>query len=216
MPRLKRPTFPKKGSRDGWYSRGYLPHFDSEGQTQTVTSRLFDSMPQEVLEAWKEELADLPQQAYDLERRKRIDAYLDQGHGSCLLRDPQAADIVQNNWLRFDGERYQLHAWVVMPNHTHILFTPAPGWDLSRIAHTWKSYTAHAINKLLGRSGKLWQDEPFDRYIRDERHFANAVAYIENNPVKAGLCDRPEDWPWSSAYWRAKAEEDSGPGSAQG
>jgi REP element-mobilizing transposase RayT len=120
------------------------------------------------------------------------------------LRDDRVAEIVQNNWLHFAGERYTLHAWVIMPNHTHILYTPLPGWDLSQIVHSWKSYTAHKINKLLGRSGKLWQDEAFDRYIRDARHFDNALAYVENNPVKAGLCAKPEDWPWSSAHWRGQ------------
>lgn len=206
MPKPDRPTFPKSNAVDGWYSRGYLPHVDREGMTQLLCSRLFDSMPQEVLDEWKAELAHLPQDAYQVERRKRIDAYLDQGYGCCLLREPDVAKIVQDNWLHFAGSRYQLHAWVVMPNHTHILFTPLPGWDLSKIVHTWKSYTAHAINKRLKRSGKLWQDEPFDRYIRNQRHFDNAVAYIEKNPVKAGLCATPEAWPWSSASFRLGAQ----------
>jgi putative DNA methylase len=205
MPFPKGDFFPKQESMDGWYSRGYLPHVDREGMTQLVCDRLWDSMPKEVLEGWRQELTLLSKEDYDLERRKRIDAYLDQGWGSCLLRDARAAEIVQNNWLHFAGDRYILHAWVVMPNHTHILFTPLPGWDLSRIVHTWKSYTAHKINQLLARSGKLWQDEPFDRFIRDARHFNNALAYVENNPVKAGLCDKPEEWPWSSAYWRSRS-----------
>ncbi len=204
MPLPKHILSTKKASVDGWYSRGYLPHFDREGLTQTVCSRLFDSMPQTILQAWQEELEHLPEEEYKLERRKRIDRYLDQGYGCCLLRDPQNADIVQNNWLHFDGVRYHLHAWVVMPNHTHILFTPLPGRDLSQIVHSWKSYTSHEINKAVGRSGKLWQEEPFDRFIRDAHHFDNAKAYIERNPVKAGLCKQPEDWPWSSAYWRVK------------
>ncbi len=204
MPFPKGDFFPKQKSLDGWYSRGYLPHVDREGMTQLVCSRLWDSMPKEVLENWERELAQLPDAEYKVERRKRIDAYLDQGWGSCLLRDAQAAEIVQDNWLHFAGERYVLHAWVVMPNHTHILFTPRPGWTLSRIVHSWKSYTAHKIDKLFARTGKLWQDEPFDRYIRDARHFDNAMAYVENNPVKAGLCKKPEDWPWSSAQWRAR------------
>ncbi|HEU0175254.1 MAG TPA: transposase [Blastocatellia bacterium] len=184
----------------GWYSRGYLPHFDAEGQTQTVTFRLFDSMPQGVLDGWREEINSLPKKEYDLERRKRIDAYLDQGYGSCYLRDGRIAEIVQNALLHFDGERYFLHAWVVMPNHVHVLYTPQAGRELSQIAHSWKSYTANACNKALARKGEFWQPEAFDRYIRDERHFANAVSYIENNPIKAGLCDKPEDWRWSSAY----------------
>jgi hypothetical protein len=71
--------FPKKNSKDGWYSRGYLPHLDREGLTQLVSYRLWDSMPREVLETWEQELEQLPEKEHDLERRKRIDAYLDQG-----------------------------------------------------------------------------------------------------------------------------------------
>ncbi len=184
----------------GWHSRGYLPHFDGGEIAQTVTFRLFDSMPQTVLEQWKEELAQLPPETFDRERRKRIDAYLDRGYGSCYLREGRIAEIAQNALLHFEGERYALHAWVVMPNHLHVLFTPKAGWEMSQITQAWKSFTAHECNKMLQRTGEFWQREPFDRFIRDETHFATAIAYIENNPVKAGLCERAEDWQWSSAY----------------
>ncbi len=132
-------------------------------------------------------------------RRKRIDAYLDRGYGSCYSKDDRIAEIVQNSLLYFDGERYALHAWVVMPNHVHTLFTPKPGWGLSQITHSWKSFTSNKCNEALNRKGEFWETESFDRYIRDERHYANAVFYIENNPVRAGLSVRPEDWCWSSA-----------------
>jgi len=78
-------------------TRRYIPHFDQEGLTQTLTFRLFDSMPQEVLDVWREELRLLPEKEANRERRKRIDAYLDQGHGSCYLRDDRLAEIVQNS-----------------------------------------------------------------------------------------------------------------------
>ena len=125
---------------------------------------------------------------------------MDRGYGSCYLREDRIAQMVQNALLYFDGERYVLHAWVVLPNHVHVLFTPKAGHEMSEIAHAWKSFTAHEGNKALQRAGEFWQREPFDRYIRDEKHFTNAVAYIENNPVKAGLCQTPEDWRWGSAY----------------
>ena len=89
-----------------------------------------------------------------------------------------------------------------MPNHVHTLFTPAAEFEMSGILHSWKSFAAHECNKFLRRSGRFWAREPFDRYIRNERHFHNALAYIEDNPVKAGLCEKPEDWPWSSARKR--------------
>ena len=156
-------------------------------------------MPQEVLDRWCEELARLPEKDYDCERRKRIDAYLDQGYGSYCLKDGRLANIVQNALLYFDGQRYALYTWVVMPNHVHVLFMLQAGWRMSQIAHTWKSFTASECNTVLKRKGEFWQPELFDRYIRDEKHYANAVHYIENNPVEAGLCNRAEDWPWSSA-----------------
>ncbi|HSB09750.1 MAG TPA: transposase [Blastocatellia bacterium] len=206
----KRPVLSKEKARHvgtpGWYSRGYVPHFSGEEITQTVTFRLFDSMPQTVLARWREELKQLPDNELDRAWRKRIDGYLDQGYGSCLTKEDRIAAIIQGSLLYSDGDRYRLHAWVVMPNHVHVLFTPTSGLEMGKIVHTWKSYTAHECNKALGRRGDFWRKEPFDRYIRDEQHFANAVAYIENNPVKAGLCRSPQDWKWSSAGYWAKAE----------
>ena len=107
----------------------------------------------------------------------------------------------------FDGVRYRLTAWVVMPNHAHLLLTPAAEQELSQILHSLKSYTANEANKILRRSGEFWQPESFDRRIRDANHFANTISYIENNPVKARLCKRPEDWPFSSAWFRKREKE---------
>jgi len=123
------------------------------------------------------------------------------------MNDPQIASIIQDSILFFDGTRYKLHALVVMPNHVHALLTPVTGWELGEILHSWKSYTATECNKLLRRNGEFWQTETFDRFIRDEKHYYNAIAYIENNPVKAGLCENPEDWPWSSARRRKEKKD---------
>ena len=119
-------------------------------------------------------------------RRKRFEAMLDAGHGECLLRRPEIAAIVENALLYFDGARYQLHAWCVMPNHVHVLVTPLAGCSLSMLLHSWKSFTAKAINAALGRRGPVWFEEYFDRRIRDEAHYAAALAYIENNPSRGG------------------------------
>jgi putative DNA methylase len=192
-------VLPKQEDRDGWHSRGYFPHFDGKGITQHVCFHLFDSLPQRVLEHWREELQGLAQKEADVEWRRRIQEFLDSGYGACFLRDDRLAEITENALLCFDGQRYSLHAWCVMPNHVHTLFTPAAKFKMSEILHSWKSFTAHECNKFLQRSGRFWAREPFDRYIRNERHFQNAVRYIEDNPVKAHLCERPEDWRWSSA-----------------
>lgn len=136
--------------------------------------------------------------------RKRIERYLDQSYGNCALRNRTVAEIVQNSLLHFDGERYRLSAWVIMPNHVHLLLTPHDGWSLSRIVKDLKSFTSREANKVVGRRGHFWMEDYFDRYVRDAKHFASAIAYIENNPVKAGLCAKPEDWAFSSARFRSE------------
>ena len=185
----------------GWYSRGYLPHSDHPDAVQTLTFRLDDSLPQAVLKKLNTELQGLPN--LDAERRKRIEELLDAGYGSCVLRDPRAAGKVEEALLRFDGERYRLIEWVVMPNHVHVIFEPLHGNTLANILHSWRSYTAHEINKILNRTGRLWARGKFDRYVRDEVHLQNAIRYVHNNPVKAGLARTPEDWPFGSARLRA-------------
>jgi putative transposase len=181
-------------SSRGWYTRGYLPHFDKPGTIQMVTSRLADAMPTERRQEWEALLAIEDQR----ECRTRIEEYLDRGHGACYLRDPIIARLVEDNFLHADGQRYRLLAWIVMPNHVHVLFEL---WNvpLALILKSWKSYTARMANRMLNRSGKFWQREYWDRYIRDESHFNRARHYIEWNPVKANLVRSPEEWPWSSA-----------------
>jgi REP element-mobilizing transposase RayT len=115
--------------------------------------------------------------------------------------------MVEDALLYFDGERYRTIAWVIMPNHVHVLIETMEGYPVGQVVHSWKSYTAKQANQMLGRSGRFWFREYFDRYVRDERHFANAVQYIHDNPVKAGLAPTPEDWPFSSA---AHSQQDAG------
>lgn len=183
-----------------WHSRGYLPHFDQDGFTQFITFRLADSVPKQVLAKWKAELeAD---EINDADLRRRIEHYLDQNYGKSWLRDPRIANLVQKALLNWDGKKYRLISWVIMPNHGHILLTPIEDHSVSEIMHSIKSFTAHEANKLLERTGQFWAKEYFDRYIRDQRHFANTITYIENNPVKARLSKTPEEWPYSSAYFK--------------
>ena len=183
-----------------WHSRGYLPHFDQDGFTQFVTFRLADSVPQLVLDRWHIELKS--GEISDAGVRRRIEYYLDQNYGEGWLRVPEIANILQETLLKWDGERYRLISWVIMPNHGHILLSPFEGHRVSDIMHSIKSFTAHFANDLLKRKGRFWAKEYFDRYIRDQRHFANTLAYIENNPVKAKLCKLPCEWPYSSAYFK--------------
>lgn len=206
-----------KESSDSWYSRGYFPHFDGEGVTQHVCFHLFDSLPQSLVAQWREELRSLrassglqTENYAQHDHGRRIHDALDRGYGSCFLREDRIAKIIEDALLHFDGARYALHAWCVMPNHVHTLFTPRADFKMSEILHSWKSFTAHECNKVLERTGKFWEREPFDRYIRNQRHFQNAVAYIENNPVKGRLFEEAKDWRWSSARWRSLGTHASG------
>jgi len=108
---------------------------------------------------------------------------------------------VQDTLLYFDNEKYKLISWVIMPNHVHFLLRPFENHKLEKIIHSIKSFTAQKANQILNRRGKFWQEEYFDRYIRNYEHFEKTINYIELNPVKAKLCEKPTDWKFSSAYF---------------
>ncbi len=177
-----------------------LPHWQ-QGETWVfVTWRLADSLPKAKLDQWKEErdiwLSHHPEpwdEKTDAEYHERfsrqIDEWLDQGSGSCVLKDPAHAGIVADALRHFDGERYELASFVVMPNHAHVLFRPLGQHRLPEILKSWKGFTAREINKRLGKTGPLWQDEYWDRLIRNERHFFKVAEYIRENPLKAKLRD---------------------------
>ena len=197
------PAKPSGLSAPVWHSRGYIPHFESAEVVQHVTYHLADSFPKSVLDRFEDELKSIPAEKRDIERRKRLEAWLDAGHGSSVLREAQIAATVQETFLYFDNQRYRLLAWVVMPNHVHTLFQVINGWTVAKIVDSWKTFTGRRIAEhrgfTPGRPEGVWQREYWDRYIRHEGHFRQAVEYIHNNPVKAGLVRRAEDWPWSSA-----------------
>ena len=182
----------------GWFRPRKLPHFDAE-LTQAITIRLSDSLPREVLVRLSEELKD-EKKNLAIERINRIESFLDNGYGSCILREKQCAEIVQNALIYLDGRRFELRSWVVMPNHLHFLARFEPGQTLEKALHSLKSYTAHELKKLHPEMNGIWQIEYFDRYIRNENHYWNAVNYIHDNPVEAGICGRAEDYEWSSAF----------------
>lgn len=197
-----RPASSENSGRDArsprWYWGEHLPHFDQPEAVQSITIRLFDSLPQEKLA----ELEREKERIDDVTRRKRIEAWLDTGYGACFLSQPKVGAVVENAFKFFHGQRYWLHAWVVMPNHVHVLIELMAEPTLKEILHSWKSYTAHEVNKTLGRRGKFWEDDYWDRYIRNQAHFDNARDYIHQNPVKASLAKRAEDWPRSSARFQ--------------
>ena len=184
---------PARLAPDGWHSRGYLPHLDRPGLVQMITFRVADAFHAPV----RTNLNGVA--LATAAGRRHAEALLDHGHGSCPLRDHRIAGLVESALLHFDAARYHLLAWVVMPNHVHVLVETVPAHPLSAVVHAWKSFTANAANKLLGRTGPFWWPEYFDRAMRGERHLDSAIRYIHANPVKAGLVTREEDWPFSSA-----------------
>lgn len=139
----------------------------------------------------------------EAEKRKAIEKWLDAGMGCCALRHPHMAQVTQETLLKFDGEKYHLVAWCIMPNHVHVLIDPMI--SLGKIVQSWKSYTgrwamAHHAELGLGVPRKnFWMREYWDRFIRDEKHLHATVEYMHENPVNANLCHHPEDWLWSSA-----------------
>lgn len=167
-------------------SKRRLPHWRVPGGVYAITTRLEDSLPYDVVR----QLAD--SKLEPAVRRERLERYLDAGYGSCVLRDPRCAQVVVDVLQHFDGVQYRLGPWSVMPNHFHATVKPMPGFMLNKILGAWRSVSAHRINKLSGRSGRLWEVEPYDSWLRDENDLARMRAYILNNPAAAGL----KDWPW--------------------
>lgn len=183
----------------GIYNRGYLPHWDFPTSLQAITFRLADSVPIKVIQKWRCELTSIVD---DKERQKelhrRIARYEDAGHGESLLSIPDIARAVQQKLMDGHMSSYKLIAWCIMPNHVHVMIKLNPGSIMAEIVQQWKGASSFEINKALARTGRLWQRDYHDRYIRDMDHFHDSLAYIHNNPVKAGLCEKPDDWPFSS------------------
>ncbi len=99
-------------------------------------------------------------------------------------------------------EHYILQAWCIMPNHVHVLLATLLTEEVGTIVRRWKTFSARRINQTLSRTGSVWAADYFDRYVRDDKHFETTKRYIEMNPVSAGLCEEPEDWPFGSAGWK--------------
>jgi len=164
-------------------------------------------VPATAIDAWRREL----ESAHDtlsigtegddklaVHLQERIERYADTGYGACWLSNPDIAQLVVGTLVHFDGSRYSLLAWCVMPNHVHVLVRADKGHRLSEVVQGWKSWSARRANRALGRTGVFWGPDYFDRFIRDSTHLHACRTYIRNNPVAAGLVATPEEWPWSS------------------
>ena len=204
----------------------YLPHWTLDGAWYAVTFRLWDSLPQQVVEAWLFERKNIVRTAEQMKRplskqeeqrlahlhSEKVERYLDAGYGSCYMKEGRIARTVASALLHFEGQRYNLVAWCVMPNHVHAVVqpfagiantggTPVPSSELPDILHSWKSFTAKEANQMLKRSGDFWQAEYYDHLIRDGADFRHSVRYVLDNPIKAGL----KNWGWVGfgEWWHA-------------
>jgi putative transposase len=193
----------------GFHHRDHLPHLKREGAFYFVTFRLAGTLPHEVLLQLKHEREVIIEQAAAgkrpltwHEQEELFRWYSDRVEsGDCFLRDPQIAKLVAGAMQFHVGRRFHLAAWVVMPNHVHAVVRPLPGWTLSKVLQSWKGFTGRSANSQLNRTGReFWQAEAYDHLIRDDEDHRRCCHYTIMNPVNAGLCERPEDWPWSSAF----------------
>jgi REP element-mobilizing transposase RayT len=182
-----------------------LPHWRQEGKLYIVTWRLADSIPTEKRDELQRE-RDVFIKAHgdpfttlmsiELQRRyhqlfnERVQHWLDAGVGSCVLRDQRACSIMRDAFLHFHGVRYQLGSFAIAANHVHVLVAPVVGIDLSQVLHSWKSYTAKAINKALGRKGTLWQDESYDHLVRSEAALYRISTYIHAHKDQGAYVER--------------------------
>lgn len=174
-----------------------LPHWGLEGAVVFVTFRLADSLPAFKLARWQDEkklwLEMHPQPwTEEIEREyvatfpNRMEHWLDSGHGSCILARDDCLEAVSAAIEHFNGIRYRLHSYIVMPNHVHVLFDLPKRDDLPRIMHSWKSYTAKVLNRLTGGKGPVWMRDYYDRIVRNGEHYRRCLEYIRRNAAVAG------------------------------
>ena len=218
---------------DGLFRRRNLPHWDVLGHPVFITGCLQGSISHsgmKQIEDYRNQLERKPcldafaVDEWEHRKQKLLFAFIDNllDHHSPVkhFEEDRLAEIVANAFLYFAGVRYSLLAFVVMPSHHHWLFMIDEPWSEADqatraaqgkrkqtprevISHSIQSYTANECNKYLGQSGRFWQQETYDHWSRDDEETLGIIAYIENNPVSAGLVNKPEHYRWSSAYYRS-------------
>jgi len=188
------------------------PHWSQAGAIVFITFRTHDSIPKEVINRWEREkqewlrirghqvtghwedvlltLSDKERAEFQKQFRRCREEFLDTCYGQCRLRQPQLAKIVSDSLLHFDGQRYRMGDFVVIPNHVHLLAAFQTADSLKDQCDSWLHFTAVQINRVLGQTGKFWQQEPFDHLVRSPEQYAYLRQYIAENPLKARL--RPD------------------------
>ena len=200
----------------------HLPHWRQKGATYFVTFRLADSLPQSALQELRQLREDLmrrhfPKGGLEVDetamKKHRLawenvshammaatEKWLDQGLGSCVLKSAEARKIVVDSLMEFDDIDYELGAFVVMPNHVHAIMRPFDDHAPEKILQRHKQWTSRQVNKRTGNSGSLWQQESYDRIIRDSEHLWRVLQYIGKNPSKAGIGEE-DSTRWARPEW---------------
>jgi REP element-mobilizing transposase RayT len=199
-----------------FFYRRYLPHLQPLGGTFFITFRLAGSLPKSVLERWDQEKRQAARSVVsrkveeEMHRRhfREMESLLHKAeHGPLWLGQERIADIVAEGLRYRDGKVYRLDAYCIMPNHVHIVFAPMPeseqeDYSLAKILQSLKGRTARKSNQSLDREGAFWEHESYDHCVRDEEEWGRTVAYVLNNPVKAGLVRDWKEWKWN--YFRCE------------
>lgn len=191
----------------------HLPHWRQPGATYFVTFRLADSIPADVLGYMRRLRAEIDArrgdpassslfEEYERKITQRMEDCLDEAHGACLLRDDVNRQIVRERIAHGEGRHYFVACGVIMPNHCHLLIQLLNESSLESILGQIKAYSAMRINSRVGRNGTLWQEESYDRIVRDEEHLYRVVQYIGRNPLKIRL-NPPDQWRWIHPEWIA-------------
>jgi len=187
----------------------FRPHWSQAGAVTFITFRTHDSIPQEAIQRWELEkqdwierrgnpehwskivpsLAPVDRQAFLLEFNRVREDFLDSCQGPCVLRSPNVAQIVVDSLMHFDGDRYRMGDFVVIPNHVHLLAAFETAESMKKQCDSWLHFTAVRINRMLNRKGRFWQQEPFDHLVRSIDQYEYLRKYIADNPRKAGLRD---------------------------
>ncbi len=175
------------------YNHGKLPHIDAPGELQFITFRLADSLPGSVSIVHSRRSGNATTGEF-----QDVDTDLDAGRGMCILREYRHAEIVRDAIIHRHGRVYDLHAWVVMPNHVHLFIRQHQDAGLGVIIKSLKTYTANRLNEARNTAGRVWQSGYFDKLVTNERQRVAVINYIHQNPVKAGLVLAPENWQFSS------------------
>ena len=204
-----RDRFPGKGF-DGMMIVGrqgqFFPHWELKNAIYHVSFHLEDSLPKSLAKKIKNERIQMEESVLNAKGNispfdiylikkyysKKMEGYFDNGYGSCIFRDNENAQIMQNVIMNGNGVEYDLYAWCIMPNHVHLMFSLLGEYVLSKVVATWKSCSAHYLNKRMNTKGRLWNVDYFNRIIRDGDDYSRTKEYIWRNPEKAGL----HDWPW--------------------